>query len=134
MIVSIKDFNCSLLKLNKSSSKGVFCLNIYYIKYILTKSPNRVSIDRTNNDKDYLYLFLDDVDGYIEENDGIKYLVFIPTEKKQRRLKNYKKLWEETKRQIEVINDDEPIKCRKDFMKIKFVSDDEFPLGKTFNI
>ena len=79
-------------------------------------------------------MFLDDVDGYIEENDGIKYLVFIPTEKKQRGLKNYKKLWEETKRQIEVINDDEPIKCRKDFMKIKFESDDEFTLGKTFNI
>ena len=41
-----------------------------------------------NHDKDFLYLFLDDVDGYIEENNGIKYLVFSPTEKN--------KLWEET--------------------------------------
>ena len=32
-----------------------------------------------------------------------------------------KKLLEETKKQIEVINDDdEPIECRKDFMEIKF--------------
>ena len=38
-------------------------------------------------------------------------------------LKNYKKLWEETKKQIEVINNDEPIEYRKDFMKIDFESD-----------
>ena len=41
---------------------------------------------------------------------------------------------EETKRQIEVINDDEPFKYRKNFMKIKFESDDDLPLGKTFII
>ena len=56
-----------------------------------------MSIDRTDNDEDFLYLFLDDVDGYIEENDGIKYLVFTPAEKIKEALKNYKKLWEETK-------------------------------------
>ena len=50
----------------------------------------------------------------------------------QKRTKKH--LWEETKRQIEVINDDEPIEYRKDFMKIKFESDDDLPLGKTFNI
>ena len=78
---------------------------------------------------------LDDVDGYIEENDGIKYLVFTPIEKKNKEaLKNYKKLWKESKRQIKVINGDEPIKYKKDFMKIKFESDDNLPLGKTFSI
>ena len=40
----------------------------------------------------------------------------------------------ETKKQIEVINEDEPIACRKDFMKVKFESDDDLPLGKVFNI
>ena len=55
-------------------------------------------------------MFLSDVDVYIKENDGIKYLVFTPTEKNKEALKNYKKLWEETKKQIEVINDDEPIR------------------------
>ena len=49
----------------------------------LQKSHNRVSIDRTDNDEDYLYLFLDDVDGYIGENDGIKYLVFASTDKNE---------------------------------------------------
>ena len=80
------------------------------------------------------YLFLDDVDGYIEENNGIKYLVFTPTEKNKEALKNYKKTWAETKKQIEVINNDEPIKHRKDFIKIWFEWDNDLPLGKAFNI
>ena len=62
-------------------------------------------------------MLLDDAVGYIEKNDGIEY----PREKKNKEaLKNYAKLWEKTKREIEVINDDEPIEYRKDFMKIKF--------------
>ena len=134
MIVNIKDFDSNLLEINKLSFQGVFRVSIPYIRYIPTKSSNRVSIDRTDNDEDYLYLFLDDVDGQIQENDGIKYLVFASTGKNKEALKNYTKLWEETKRQIEVINNDEPIKYRKDFMKIRFGSDDDLPLGKTFNI
>ena len=75
MIVNIKNFDSRLLKIYKFSFKGVFSLNIYYIKYISTKI-----LDHVGDDKDFLYLFLDDADGYTEENDGIKYLVFTPTE------------------------------------------------------
>ena len=106
MIVNIKDFDTNLLKINKLSYKGVFSLNIYFIKYISTKNLNHMGV---NHDKDFLYLFLNDVDGYIDENHGIKYLVFASTDKSKEALKNYKKFWEETKRQIEVINDDGPI-------------------------
>ena len=81
MIVNIKGFNSSLLEINKLSFKGVFSLNIYYIKYIPTKSPDHVSINKTDNDEGFVYLFLDDADGHIEKNNGIKYLVFTPTEK-----------------------------------------------------
>ena len=132
-IVNVKDCDSSLLEINKLSFKGVFSLNIYYIKYIPTKSPIRVSIDRTDNDEDFLNLFLDNVDEYIEENDEIKYLVFASTGKNKEALKNYTKLCEETKRQIEVLNDDEPVKYKKDFMKIEFESDNNLPLSKTFN-
>ena len=132
-IVNVKDFGSNLLEINILSFKGVFSLNIYFIKYIPTKSSDRVSIDRTDNDKDYLYFFLDDVDGHIEQNDLIKYLCFASTGKNKEVLKNYKKLWEETKRRIEVINDYEPMKYRKDFMKINFESDNDLPLGKTFD-
>ena len=43
MIVNFKDFDSSLLEINKLSFNGVSSLNTYYIKYISTKSPNRVS-------------------------------------------------------------------------------------------
>ena len=84
---NIKDFDSSLLEIHKLSSEGVFSLNIYCIKYIHTKSPNRVSIDKTDDNEDYIYLFLDDVDGYSEENNGITYLVFASTQKNKKALK-----------------------------------------------
>ena len=117
MIVNTKDFDSSLLEIHKLSHQGVFSLNIYYIKYIPTKNLNHMGV---NHDKDFLYLFLDDLDGYIKEDDGIKYLVFTPAEKNKEALKNYKNFWEEIKRQIESINDDETIQYRKDFLKSKF--------------
>ena len=117
MIVNIKDFDTNLLKINKLSYKGVFSLNIYFIKYISTKNLNHMGV---NHDKDFLCLFLDDLDGYIKEDDGIKHLVFTPAEKNKEALKNYKNFWEEIKRQIESINDDETIEYRKDFLKSKF--------------
>ena len=91
-IVNVKDFDSSLLEINKLSFKGVFSLNIYYIEYILTKSPKRVRIDRTDNDEGFLYLFLGDVDRYIErssaeQNSGIRYLVFALTHKNKKALK-----------------------------------------------
>ena len=73
MIVNIKNFDSSPLQINKLSFKSVFSVNIYYIKYIPTKSPNRVSIDRTENSEDFLCLFLDDINGHNEENNGIKF-------------------------------------------------------------
>ena len=38
LIVNIKDFDSSLLKIYKLLFKGVFSVNIYYIKYIPTKA------------------------------------------------------------------------------------------------
>ena len=67
LIVNIKDFDSNLLEINKSSLKSVFSVSLHYIKYIPTKSPNRVSIDRTDNDEDFLYLFCDDLDEYIKQ-------------------------------------------------------------------
>ena len=63
-------------------------------------------------------MFLDDVDVHIEENNGIKYLVFTSTDKNKEALKNYIKLWKGNKEPIEVINHNEPVRYRKEFMKI----------------
>ena len=123
MIVNIKEFDSSLLEINKLSFKGVFNLNIYYIKYIPTKRPNHMNV---YHDKHFLYLFLEDVDGHIDKNNGIKYLVFTPTEKNKEESKNCKKL--------KVMNDDEPVENKKNFMRIRFESDGDLPLSKTINI
>ena len=71
-------------------------------------------------DKDFLYFIFNNVEGYIQENNGIKYLVKASTYKNKNALKNCIKLWEETTSQIEVINDDKPIIYKKDFINIRF--------------
>ena len=82
MIVNIKDFDSNLLEINEFSFKGVLVLVFITVsKYISRKNPNRVKVDRTDCDEDFLYFFLDDVDEFIEENNGTKYLVFTPAEK-----------------------------------------------------
>ena len=78
----------------------------------------------------FLMRQMDKLNKTIELN--IQFLLLQKKTKKHQKIS--KKLWEKTGRQIEVINDDEPIKCRKDFMKIRFESDGDLPLGKTFNI
>ena len=89
---------------NKLSFKGVFNVSIHDIKYNPTKSSNRVSTDRTDNNKDYLYSFLNDVDGYIEENDRIKYSVFASTEKNQEALKITKHFGKKLKGRLKCLN------------------------------
>ena len=63
---------------------------------------------------------------------------FVSTDKNKNVLRNYQKLWKETKTHIEEIidvnEDDEPIRHGKDLMKIRFESYDDLPLGKKFNI
>ena len=81
-----------------------------------------------------LYLVFNDVDAYVECIDENKYLGFTLTNKNREALENYKELWSEIKDEIETIRGIEPIRYEKDFMKIKFESNDDLPLGKILNI
>ena len=49
-------------------------------------------------------------------------------------LKNYIEMWDEIKEQIELITDDIVAKYCKDFMKIRFKTNDDLPLNKVINI
>ena len=49
-------------------------------------------------------------------------------------LKNYIELWDEIKEQIKLITGDKAIKYSKDFMKIRFKTNDDLPLNKIINI
>ena len=86
------------------------------------------------NSKISPHLVFNNVDAYIEENNEDKYLIFALTDKNKEALENYAEFWDEIKDQIESISGNEPIEYEKNFMKIRFESDHDLPLGKMLNI
>ena len=69
-MINLKDFESSLLKIDKKHYKGI---NIYYIGQItIKKIDDYESIYSVNP----LYQQVNDVNGYIEEKNGNKYLTF----------------------------------------------------------
>ena len=78
------------------------------------------------NSINLLSIIIGEVDGYIEEKNGNKYLIFTD--------KNKEVLEKTTKRLIKTINGGEEGEYEKDFMKIKFNSDDNFSLNKALKL
>ena len=76
-----------------------------------------------------MYLLIDHASGYIEEKNGNKYLTFDTTDENKELLKKYNDVKNRIKDKISEINSG---KCdyEKDYMKIKFNSDDNLPLNK----
>ena len=91
-----------------------------------------------------MYIIINEVDRSIEEKNGNKYLTFASTDKNKKVLEKYKKLWDEIKHHIKTINGGEcnSTECncvesgeyRKDFMKIKFNSEDNLRLNKILKL
>ena len=79
---------------------------------------------------DPLYLCITRVNGYIEEKDSNKYLVFDSTDKNKELLRKYKDVFNGIMTKIREIDDDW-LEYAKDYMKIKFSSDDDLPLNKS---
>ena len=147
--INIKDFYPSLIKIDKKSYKNI---GIYHIGYIRIKS---ISDCENINSVNPLYMMIGEVDRYIEENNGNKYLTFASTNKNKKVLEKYTKLWDKIKYHIKTINADKSgecnsiecnsiefnsVKCnfiecnfveyKKDYMRIRFNSDDDLPLNK----
>ena len=61
---------------------------------------------------------------------GNKYLTFASTDKNKKVLEKYRILWDEIKYHVQTINAGKSGEYDKDYMKIKFNSDDDFPLNK----
>ena len=75
------------------------------------------------------------MDGYVEccsteESNGNKYLTFPSTEKNKKVLEKYINLWDKIKYHIQAINTNKSGEYEKDYMGIKFNSDDDLPLNK----
>ena len=80
-----------------------------------------------------LYLIINEVDGYFKEINGNKYLTLVSTDKNKEVLTKYTELWDGIKNSIEKINNKSG-EYGKDFMKIKFNSDNSLPLNKTLKL
>ena len=127
-IINVKDLDLSLKKISKKLYKNI---GIYYIGYIKIKS---ISGYENINSVNPLYLIIGDVDRFIEENNEIKYLAFASTDKNKKLLEKYTKLWNEVKYHIQTINAYKSGEYKKDYMKIKFNSDDDLPLNKLLKL
>ena len=87
-LIKIKDLNPKLLKLDKNLSMDS---NIYYIGYV-TKKPE-YNIDSVNP----LYLLISKIDGFIEEENGSKYLNIALMDNNNEALENMQKYGAELK-------------------------------------
>ena len=76
-----------------------------------------------------MYLGITRVNGYIEEKDSNKYLVFDSTDENKELLKKYNDVFNGIQDKIKEINNE--CDYEKDYMKIKFDSDDDLPLNKS---
>ena len=76
-----------------------------------------------------MYLLVNHASGYIEEKNENKYLILDSTDENKDLLKKYNDVWNGIKNKIEAISSGE-CDYKKDFMKIKFNSDNNLPLRK----
>ena len=116
-----------MLKIDKKSFKYI---DINYIGYITKKE---IDDCQDINSVNPLYLSTDHANGYIEDTNGIKYLVFDSVDENKELLKKYNDVWRGIKNKIEEVSDSE-CDYEKDYMKIKFNSDDNLPLNEPLKI
>ena len=114
-MVNIKDFD---------SKKSFKHISTYYIGYMTKK--DRYKINSINP----LYLLIHEIGGFIEETEGSKYLNITLTDTNSNVLKKYAEIWSGIRDQIEQINGSKLGEYGKDYVKIKFNSDDDLPLNK----
>ena len=114
-----------MLKTNKKHYKGI---DTYYVGYItIKKNDDCENIYSVNP----LYLLVNHTSGYNEEKNGNKYLIFDDSINENKGLlKKYADVWDGIKNEIKAINGGEENHYRKDYMKIKFNSDNDLPLSK----
>ena len=126
--IDIKYFESNLLKIDRKSYKNIGIYNTGYIT--IKKIDDCKNIDSVNP----LYLIVDHTSGYIEKKGVNKYLVFESmelhsTDENKELLKKYNDVFNGIRDKIKEINSDE-CDYEKDYIKIKFNSDDDLPLNK----
>ena len=120
MIIDIKTFDSNMLKLDKKTYKN---LDIYNIGYVT------IGYGYDINSVNPLYLRIYNENGYIEEINEDKYLIIYVTYKNKKLLKRYDDVFNGIMDKIKKLDDDW-LEYSKDYMKIRFSSDDKLPLNK----
>ena len=119
-MININNFDSSLLHIDRIAMNHDFI--IYYVKYL--KHLNKF---------DNLYLVFNDLDVMFEESGQNKYLIFSSTEKNRIMLENYLNIFDNVAEQNELMADDNIQYC-KDFLKIKFKTNDDSRFNEIINI
>ena len=78
-------------------------------------------------------MLINRIDGFIEEKDGDKFLNIALTDRNTKVLKEYAEVWSGIIDCIEKINDSKSGEYDKDYLTIKFNSDDDIPFNKQLN-
>ena len=110
-MISIEDFDSSLLRIYKQSFKNVGIYNIGYTT--IKKVDDYENIHSVNA----LYLTIGKVIVHIEEKNKSKYLVFNSADENKEVLKKHKELWNGVKNEIETRNGCKTGEYGKNFMK-----------------
>ena len=107
-IINLKNFESNFLKIDKKSYKSI---NIYYIGYVtIKKIGDCESIYSVNP----FYLLANHASGYIEENNGDKYLIFDDSVNENKELlKKYADIWDGIKNEIKAINGGKKVITKK---------------------
>ena len=122
-MINIKNFDPILLKIDRKSYKDIGIHNIGDIT--IKKIDDCETIYGVNP----LYLLVNHANRYNKEKGVNKYLIFDSTDENKELLKKYKDVWNGIKSKIEEVSSGE-CDYEKDYLKIKFNSDDSLPLNK----
>ena len=126
--INLKDFDARLLKIDKKDYNEI---DIYYIAYVTVK---KIDNCKNINSVNPLYLMINEMIGHFEEKNENKYLVLDDVDENKEVSKKYKEVWEGVKKEIETINGGKKIEYEKDYMKIRFKSNDELRLNKPIKL
>ena len=120
-VIDLKNFDAKLLSVDKKSYKDI---GIYNIGYVTKK---KIDDCMNINSVNLLYLGIFSSNGYIEEKDANKYLIFDSTDKNKELLKKYNHAFNGIRDKIKKINSNE---CDYEkYMRIKFNLDDDLLLN-----
>ena len=110
--INLKDFDASLLKVDKKNYKEI---DVYYIGYVTFEEiANCNNINSVNP----LYLMIDKMIGHFEKKNGNKYLVLDDIEENKEVSKKYEEVWDEIKKEIETVNGGKKNEYGKVFKKL----------------